>query len=48
MADETPKAEVTREQKIAEYYNAVTREEKSAVIKKYPELAAIFSSGNHE
>lgn len=32
---------------IKEYYDATTREAKAAVIAKYPDLASVFSSGNH-
>jgi hypothetical protein len=44
---DTKPAPLTREQKIKAYYDAPTREAKAAVVEKYPELAAIFSAGNH-
>ena len=44
-------APLTDAQRIAiavkAYYDAVSREDKAAVVKQYPELEFIFSAGNH-
>lgn len=49
MADET-KAKTPQELRIeavAAYYEAKTKEEKAAVVEKYPFLSEVFSASNH-
>jgi len=52
MADELKSPAETkpdkRTQAIQEYHDAKTRADKGAVVKKYPFLADIFSSANHD
>ena len=48
MAKEVEKTEDDRKAAIQAYYDATDRKSKGEVVKKYPFLADIFSSGNHD
>lgn len=40
-------AEEVRKKAIQAYYDAVSKEEKAAVVKQYPFLSEVFSAANH-